>query len=443
MASADLDFKTGVVFVGTMSAAGQQARVRFRLKVLPTGALTLKFRRLWLTKRNAWIMRHWDSKESVVANYTLEAKSESGAEFRTERLYFRTFSRTSGERGTSMDLVGDCQTATISRAVGSDGTAIILRLQGFEGFRSNTTECPLGKVAMAGNTPLPKGGALSGLLHIRPPADADLAAWRPEADALLRHIVHIMSFAGAQSIKAPIEEVWAPNRWTLDYREQNPSSPTGQNVFHPLDLQAIFELAVSSYFTPAIKVKRLFFAIEWFTMTASHTEVRLVAAMTALENLLDANLPERDGQLVDAKAFKAVAKTVRETLRKELGAVMTPELEQSLSAKLLDVNRRSLNDKLQALLDRWGVLMTGIPPAEIKAAIKARNAIVHQGHYYEETPLALEERDLWTHVIVIRELLVRIILTALGFQGRYNSFRGGYHMTAFPPKPPAVQVADV
>jgi hypothetical protein len=79
MVSADLNFKTGVVFVGTMSAAGQQARVRFRLKVLPTGALTLKFRRLCLTKRNAWIMRHWDSKQSVVANYTLEAKSGSGA----------------------------------------------------------------------------------------------------------------------------------------------------------------------------------------------------------------------------------------------------------------------------------------------------------------------------------------------------------------------------
>jgi hypothetical protein len=41
MVSADPDFKTGVVFVGTMSGAGQQARVRFRLKVLPTGALTL------------------------------------------------------------------------------------------------------------------------------------------------------------------------------------------------------------------------------------------------------------------------------------------------------------------------------------------------------------------------------------------------------------------
>ena len=443
MASADLDFRTGIVFVGTMSAAGQEARVRFRLKVLPSGALTLRFRRMQLTKGNAWIMRHWDSKESVVAIYTLEAKSESGAEFRTERLYFRGLSRMSGERGTYMKLVGDCQTATISLAVESGGATIIQRLQGFEGFRSNTTECPLGKVAMAGNTPLPKGGALSGLLHIRPPPNTDLAAWRPEADALLRHIVHIMSFAGAQSIKVPIEEFWAPDRWTLAYREQNTSSPTRQNVFHPLDLKAIFELAVSSYFTPAIEVKRLYFAIEWFTMTASHTEVRLVAAMTALENLLDANLPEKDGQLVDAKAFKTVTMTVRHTLREELGAVMTPELEQSLSAKLVDVNRRSLDHKLQALLDRWGVPMTGLRPAEITAAIKARNAIVHQGHYYGETPPALQERDLWNHVIIIRELLVRIILTALGFQGRYISFRGGYHMTAFPPQPPAVPVGDV
>jgi hypothetical protein len=57
----------------------------------------------------------------------------------------------------------------------------------------------------------------------------------------------------------------------------------------------------------------------------------------------------------------------------------------------------------------------------------ARDLIIHRGHYYEG-----EREDLWEHVTVIREIVVRFLLTAIGYKSRYLSYLGGYHDAQFP-----------
>ena len=39
----------------------------------------------------------------------------------------------------------------------------------------------------------------------------------------------------------------------------------------------------------------------------------------------------------------------------------------------------------------------------------------------------------WNHVTIVREVVVRFLLSALGFKRRYFSYVGGYHYAVFPP----------
>ena len=102
---------------------------------------------------------------------------------------------------------------------------------------------------------------------------------------------------------------------------------------------------------------------------------------------------------------------------------------EDLGEKLLDLNRRPLRRKLYLLAARWNVPLDGISDVQISQAIKARNAIVHSGHH----PTAEDGPDLWDHMTIVRELVVRFLLTAIGYHGQYISHVGGYRFAHFPP----------
>jgi len=59
--------------------------------------------------------------------------------------------------------------------------------------------------------------------------------------------------------------------------------------------------------------------------------------------------------------------------------------------------------------------------AQINHAIRVRNLVVHTGRH----PSVDEGPDLWDHMTVIRELVVRFVLTAFGYRGQYTSHMGG------------------
>jgi len=88
--------------------------------------------------------------------------------------------------------------------------------------------------------------------------------------------------------------------------------------------------------------------------------------------------------------------------------------------------------KLELLPRRWKVPLDGISAESLKAAKQARDKIVHRGQYYEDAKET--DVDLWTHVTIVREVAVRFLFAAIGYEGRYISFVGGYHEADFPPQ---------
>jgi hypothetical protein len=55
--------------------------------------------------------------------------------------------------------------------------------------------------------------------------------------------------------------------------------------------------------------------------------------------------------------------------------------QEELYEKLGELNRRTLLRKLKILVERWSIPLDGISDDEIQAAKKARDNIVHRGHF--------------------------------------------------------------
>lgn len=140
---------------------------------------------------------------------------------------------------------------------------------------------------------------------------------------------------------------------------------------------------------------------------------------------------------VDQGLGKPISLELNPALAQAEGAMLS-----SLSGKMLDLNRRPLNEKILTLADRWGAPLGDLRTGDALArAIQARNTIVHRGWYYGPVDGTPEQCNLWDHVLLMREIVIRFILTTLAFRGRHISFRGGQHDVAFPPSGRATAAA--
>lgn len=310
-------------------------------------------------------------------------------------------------------------------------------LIGFNRSHPLMQDCHLGSITLIECPPDNDSDDLTGLLQIE--AKNKLSGksdWHQEATKLLEHVRLVMSFASGLMLRAPIVEFYAGDKLSVDVLSQiRQVSTTSFPVFQSYDRRSIFEAAVNSFFDPPFRVKNHFIAIEWFVMSSSYGEVRLVNAMTVLENLVSSNLEEDDiWRIPDQKNFKKFKQSLQKELKqsfekltenKENLKITLPDIYENLA----NLNRRSLRQKIDILANRWSISLEDIGETQIKAMIKARNLIVHEGHYNTE-----HTHSLWEHAMVARELVIRFIFRAVGFEGSYISHIGNYHSAYFPHK---------
>jgi hypothetical protein len=212
-----------------------------------------------------------------------------------------------------------------------------------------------------------------------------------------------------------------------------------------MQLQPVFEAALASHFDPPVTAKGLSFAIEWLTLPVSYSEMQLTNVFTALEHLISTNLPQIDSHFLPKGEFKMFAKRLRQFARDDYAsstANSNTELKANIAAmhaafpaKIQDINRRSLFDRIMKLAEIWHVPLEGLVKSDVQAAIKARNKIVHQGFYYGPGHDPREQVDLRDHILLIREVAIRFVLTLIGYKGTYLSFRNGQHDVDFPHRP--------
>ncbi|WP_027533730.1 hypothetical protein [Bradyrhizobium sp. WSM3983] len=427
------------LFSGIFSLGTDAVEASAIIHIDSSGELVFKFSSIPYKAQSDFISAAWHDPSSDVVHFSFKAVAEDGARFETDHLFFSGLGMTSPEdAGTLLTPEARCAKGTLRYALKEPFPlpALRMRLKGFRNFGSLHAECALGRLEMNGPHEIDdEDDAADGWLVVQaaePPPDD--ALWHDESEKLLEHVRRIMSFATASLLRVPIIEYIAGSESEVTVWFQTRQRSGVMPVFHFLAHDAIFAAAVGSYFSPPIVVKHLFFAIEWFAMEGTYNEIRLVNAMTALENLIDSNVEPSEALILPRAQFEKIRRVLLSVIRTCLGkwtAALANDASLELKEKLADLNRRSLLRKLELLAARWKVPLDGIDPASLKAAKQARDKVVHRGQYYEDARET--DADLWTHVTIIREVAVRFLFTAIGYEGRYISHVGGYHDAVFPP----------
>jgi hypothetical protein len=425
-------------FKGTLRLGDNSVAVSFQAHVDRHGELVMAFEELSLSDETHFILTEWHREGSQITYFNLSGEAENSVSLYTDRLYFNSIGpHSDSKRGAYFVFDAACEVATLRRKATTPSPApvYLLALQAFQCLPQVTAACPLGELVAGGDVRETDLHNVTGYIQLRAhERPADLAQWQAEAKRLLDHVRRVMSFASGINLADPTLTLFLDDDVEISVQPHTPFRAPPIPAFPIVGRDDIFSAAVTSFFAPPFDAKNLWMALEWIAMEATYNEVRLVNAMTALENLVSSNT--RDSrQLLDdtlfAKLKSALTRTIKDFAEKNDFQTNYPKLADEMTTKLAELQRRSLRRKLDVLLERWSVPMEGITKVMIRSAFNARNEIIHEGRYYVEGEIRPE---LWGHYCVVREIVTRLIFSAIGFRGRYISHLGGYHEASFPPR---------
>ncbi len=256
-------------------------------------------------------------------------------------------------------------------------------------------------------------------------------------DAEVRRLLDVLSLAEGRFMRWSIRQVWLGGQLhSALCRGPMPSSEPRFPLFSLLNFSPTVSLAVDRYTEELCENSGIDVAIEWFLMHPRYTEAEFLTGMTALEHLIYVFVKRNpQGGILPRSIFKNL---VRPRLKAALDEVFqfllqnavpnAGEAQEVMTQKLGELNRRTLQTNLQALLIHYAVPVLDIE-GEVRSLIELRNQIVHRGHRAESNL----PQPLSYYAAVLRELLTRIFLSLLQYRGEYQSYLEGPEWKQFPP----------
>jgi hypothetical protein len=286
----------------------------------------------------------------------------------------------------------------------------------FKSFRNPAFETPLGTMVVHGDTKVPNRDAMSGYVAVQAPAGPVPDDWRQRADAFLLHMGRGISFVHGGRLQVPrLDYIVEGLSMTTFYSGE----PFGSEfpIQHQLNHGPILQALVDRYFSQGPLPEVLWTALGWMQSDTTFDELRYLTAMTALETIIETELPTKKGTTLPKSEFKAL----RAELDKAVAASGLSEAEQKIfSQRLAGMNRKSFAEKINGLFDHYDLSRDDFGGEVIGSLVKLRNDIVHRGQIPDDV-------DAWPMIILVRELITRILLTVIGFNGTYCCYVGGLH----------------
>jgi hypothetical protein len=167
----------------------------------------------------------------------------------------------------------------------------------------------------------------------------------------------------------------------------------------------------------------LWTALSWMQTDTTFDETRFLTAMTALEAIIESELPTLCGTVVPKEDFKPLREKIKALLAKN--DTLSEDAHQILVGKVAQLNQKTFSQKIHALFDHYAIPKQDFEGDVIRELVKLRNNIVHTG-------VVPNEITLWPSIILVRELITRILLKEIGFVGRYCCYVGGLNDREFP-----------
>lgn len=434
-------------FYGHLSKGDHKLPLVFSVSVDAAGEVKISLGTLKRGDSTNFIHDYFGQTGTRFENFNLEGISSEGAHFCCSDLIFLSLGNIMSPDGRKFRPVVHYSMAKMSMKIEPvEFPMMTWKLKNFHSFREVVRETELGVVGMLGSRDKSKKNSINGYLTVNATeAPMNLEEWQKKADGLCEHLINVMSFAGNVRLSYPVINFSHKDRAEIQFFSRSMPRHGSWPPFNYLHLQQIFECGVESYFDPKMAVSNLPFAIEWSNMHSSHTEANLISSMTVLENLVDSNLSDKDKFLLEDRPYERLRKKLSCIVKSEAKNWTADPVEQGIfvkemNGKFNELKRRSLIEKIEALSVQWMVNLDDIKVEDIKAAKNARDHVVHRGHYTTKDD---GSDGLHEHFILVREIVVRFILAALSFNGKYVSYVGGARLKEYKRKLPEVLNNDV
>lgn len=425
---------------GSLSSGDRGTPVVFDVFVGRDGRVRVLFRSIPLTSDVSWLHRAAFPGDLVLPRLRLAGAGPAGATLSSDRVYITRVATTSLDGGPVLDLEAQAEPLHIVYPEPSpphNRRVACYRTIGMRGFSVVSCEAPEGTVALAAPHEPQEYGALEGIITIES-ADTSppLASWLATCDDLIARILDIVSLGQGRYVRYGIRECYVNETLAqLDFYGAHESTDPYQPCFHHLNMEPVLTLAVNSY-TPRLRDDAgLGIAIEWLLMNPRYIEGKYLTAHTAIEHLLAILGSHLPTTILEPEAYqRAVLPRLASAL--ELASKDLPDASDEdlafLRRKLDGLNHRPFTDRLLSLFEHLRVPTSDLAD-RIPAALRARNKLLHRGRYTGDEPLQ-------EHLTVLRELVVRTILTLLNFHGYYESYLRDPTWGPFPPvtKQPSV-----
>lgn len=422
-------------FSGTLIVDDRSQAVSGKVTVAWDGTIRVTFGPIPFLKESSWLLDLTEGKGRMARWVTLDASSDAMS-LHTEHLTITSHTPRLAPGGDStIDLGGEASTLML-RYVADPATsancALRYRTIGMRGFSQQHAVTDFGEIFLAGLSKIDNYDDIAGRVIVKATQTTPLNEWVSHVDERLEHILRVVALADGKPLFWSIRELFHEKTCVRAefYGPRHTGNPE-DNVFHFLNLKPVLDLAVQKY-TPELREKTgIGLAINLFLSHPPHLELRLITAMTALEHLVSVYHKHHSVQPpLDKETFSTLKKALFKTWDE---AAATLSSDSGLSRRLARVrdrignlNQPTFKDRLWPMLRDYNVPLVGIED-RINPAIDARNDIVHTGLH--DAPF----EAFYLHVAVLRELLKRIFLTLLGYQGQYQSYLNGPEWLAFPP----------
>lgn len=422
----------------------------FDLSCAKDGEIKLKLKDIPFGKDVLWLHELFHRKDRYFEFSQLKGSDGKGNSITSNSVVLNSLRNRSDKSGSWICPEGTCMQLRLDsdKPVTYEAAEVLLhyRLLGFKCFGRLSGTSDFGAIKVAGSTKIKNYEEVTGILTIKKESEPNfnVADWIETCDKSVRSILDILSLANDRYIAWTSRATFHNKSWvsSLFIGPRRAGIP-----FHPLftylNLQPILNLALTNYSEEIKQKTGLDVAIEWYLIKSTYAEVQFLTAMTALEHLVYIYAEQKERStifeneifedIIRPQIEKALDNSLQILLEEENNAKKRKLLEKqikSAKSKILEINRYSFKRNLRAFLKEYKVHLGGID-SEIEQLVDVRNKIVHRGLYISEEV----SQSINDHLAVLRELLTRIFLSLLQYNGEYQSFLNGPEWKQYTPLP--------
>lgn len=367
------------------------------------------------------LMRSVDKPGDIIHEFALDCTDSGGRRLTSDCAYLTRCNLNS--QGLQIELRTRVASLTMPAVNAQQRPALRFWLRGFACFPAVHVVSTIGPLLLHGATRASATDEITG--YVAAEADDSCVSndWHASAMHILTHLKTVLSFARGAPLPVPITEYFSDRHVEVTFHDSSAGTAPMMPPLSHLDLRPIVTTAVANIESIDSIRDTFELAVGWLTVPTAIDEIRVLSGMTALESVASRSLPSSQTSILSRSKSDRLAKRVR-SLVDAHEDIDGPDRD-AIKDKLPELNRRPFIQQVHALLAHWNISRTSIKSEELSCLIGLRNKLIHRGS-------AEEGENLWPATLLIQEVVVRLVLSMIQFEGTYQCYLGGRHTRRFP-----------